>query len=61
MARKYVEITIDEEGETTIEAVGYTDGGCRGATKEFEEAIGSVKKRKLKDNSFKVDSKVRIR
>ena len=45
---------IDEAGVPTIEAHGYTDGTCRAATKEIEEALGIVEKRKIKSQTCDV-------
>jgi hypothetical protein len=61
MAQKRIEITIDEHGNPTIEAFGYTGGECRLATEAFEEAAGKVKDRKVKNNECAVDEKVKVR
>jgi hypothetical protein len=47
-AKKQIEVVIDEEGNTTIEAQGYTDGSCRTATDALEKALGSVETRQMK-------------
>jgi hypothetical protein len=41
-------VTISPEGDTKIEAIGYTGGSCAAATKPLEEALGVVADRKLK-------------
>ena len=61
MARKEIVVSFDEEGNTEIEAIGYTDGACRKATKEIEEALGKVTKRKIKDPDCDVKQTVKIR
>lgn len=45
---KSITIEIDEEGNTKVEADGYTDGSCRTATEPFEKALGAVEERKMK-------------
>lgn len=45
---KYLEITIDEEGEISMEAHGFTGRTCRAATAAIEAALGGVKQRKFK-------------
>lgn len=61
MSRKEIEITIDEEGNGSIEAFGFTDGSCKAATKELEEAFGTVQKRKMKDHKVDVKQKVKAK
>lgn len=46
--KKEVLVTIDEEGNTSIEALGYTDGTCRTVTEDIEKALGAVTNRKMK-------------
>jgi hypothetical protein len=45
---KYVQIVIDENGATTIEAHGFNGVGCREATAGIEGTLGTVKDRKQK-------------
>jgi hypothetical protein len=47
---KSVEVVIDAEGNTQIEAKGYTDGSCRSATDAIEKALGGVSARQMKDH-----------
>jgi len=47
-AKKHIDIEIDPEGNTTIEAEGYTDGSCRTATEAIEKALGGVQNRTMK-------------
>ena len=48
LGMKYIEITIDAEGETEIEAHGFVGSTCHAATAEIEEKLGGVKSRKQK-------------
>lgn len=48
LGTKYIEITIDAEGEVEIEAHGYTGQTCRAATADIETKLGGVKRRKQK-------------
>jgi len=57
--KKRIEITIDEDGNPTIEAFGYSGGECRLATEPFEQAAGSVKDRKTKSSECVVEEKVK--
>lgn len=45
---KFIEITIDADGEVEIEAHGYTGQTCRTATADIEAKLGGVKRRKQK-------------
>ena len=47
--KREIVIIIDEEGNPNIEAFGYSDGQCRKETAEFEQALGNVSSRKIKD------------
>jgi len=46
---KYIEIVVDENGKTTIEAHGFNGIGCREATAQIEARLGGVSFRKKKD------------
>ena len=46
--KKRIEITIDKQGNPSIEAFGFTGGECKIATAPFEEASGTVAERKMK-------------
>ena len=48
--KKSVEVVIDAEGNTQIEAKGYTDGSCRSATDAIEQALGGITHREVKDH-----------
>lgn len=55
-------IDIDEEGNVTIDAAGFTGGACRTATEALEEALGTVKNRELKEGgACSVEERVRTR
>lgn len=58
---KRIEIVIEEDGATTIEAVGYQGGECRAATEPFEQAAGKVQERKIKSAECQADEKVKVR
>jgi hypothetical protein len=45
---KFIEITIDADGEVEIEAHGYTGQTCRAATADIEAKLGGVKRRQQK-------------
>lgn len=47
---KRVEITITSDGDTAVEAFGYTDGRCRDATRDFENDLGQWTHRDVKSN-----------
>lgn len=51
---KYVTVTITPEGDTKIEAHGFTDGRCRDATRDLETALGLVADRSPKTGDRKV-------
>lgn len=42
---KSIVVTIDEDGNTEIKAVGYRGSSCEKATAELEKALGKVGKR----------------
>ena len=50
--RKYIIIEIDEEGNPTIDARGFSGDECVYATKPYEEALGKVKKEKKKPEFY---------
>ena len=58
---KRIEIVIEEDGATTIEAIGYQGGECRLATEPFEQAAGAVTDRKVKSPECQVQEKVKAR
>ena len=37
---KFIEITINSKGETTIQTKGFTGGSCRDASRFIEQALG---------------------
>ncbi len=57
---KEIEITIDEDGSSSVEAFGYTDNTCKAATREIEEALGAVTSRKEKDHGV-VTEKAKVK
>lgn len=61
MSKKEIEITIDEQGGTSLEAFGFSDGACKAATKEIEEELGTIQKRKMKDHETDVKQKVKAK
>lgn len=50
---KFIKVTVDKQGNTVIEAVGYPDGSCLKATENLEQALGKVQKRSLKMEASK--------
>lgn len=49
---KTITITIDCQGEATIEANGYAGAACLKATEQLERVLGNKKKRSLKREYF---------
>ena len=41
---KQIKITIEENGDTVVEAIGFKGKSCQDATKQIEQALGSVQK-----------------
>ena len=39
---KRIEIAVDKEGNSKVEAFGFSGKGCMDATKEIEDALGGV-------------------
>jgi fructose-specific phosphotransferase system component IIB len=58
---KKIEITIDEEGDISIEAFGYTGGECRLATEPFENAAGVITDRKIKSDECLEKERIKVR
>ncbi|WP_103108616.1 DUF2997 domain-containing protein [Brevibacillus reuszeri] len=50
---KYIEIHIDSNGQTTIEAFGYEGNSCERATASLEDALGHVESRERKPEYYK--------
>jgi hypothetical protein len=50
---KRIDITVDAEGGTTVEAHGFSGKECSDATKIIEQAIGSVKEDRKKAEYYK--------
>lgn len=40
-----IEVTFDSQGNSSIEAFGFTGSACLSATKSIEEAIGKIEHR----------------
>ncbi len=49
ITKKEIVVKTDKDGNVSIEAFGFSDGECKKATKEIEEAVGGVQSRKMKD------------
>lgn len=45
---KKIKITVDRDGNATVEAFGFKGRSCLAATKAIEDALGKVKSRKEK-------------
>lgn len=48
-----VTITIDADGNPTIETKGFTGSACKAATKDLEKALGQVESETLTDEHYK--------
>jgi hypothetical protein len=48
VGNRYLEIIVDQDGTTHINAVGFNGKGCREASKGIEIALGRVQDRKDK-------------
>jgi hypothetical protein len=55
---KYLEFTIDEHGEVSVEAHGFTGRTCQIASQDYEKALGLVSNRKEKQESVKLGVKI---
>jgi len=59
---KKIVITFDGNGDSSIEAFGFTGGECLKATQSIEEALGKVGGRSMKSGEAgRVDQKVLAR
>lgn len=56
---KQIIITIDPQGNTTVEADGFKGSGCETATAAIERELGSLKARKRKVDSKPLQNHVR--
>lgn len=54
---KKIVVTFEADGESTVEAFGFSGGDCLAATKTIEEAIGKVGSRKMKSQADLVQEK----
>lgn len=59
---KTIEVDVSPQGDVKIEATGFVGGACLAATREIEEAIGKIEKRKMKEGTGTVaaESKVKL-
>lgn len=55
MANTKVEIVIDKKGGVEIKASGFKGTACEAATREIEEALGTVSDRKKTPESYITD------
>ena len=56
MAKGTVEVVIDPKGNVTIAATGFRGAACEQATKEIEEALGTVTSKKKTPEAYLKDS-----
>lgn len=49
---KYLDITIGEEGQVSVEAKGFSGNSCEKAVEELECELGLVKNKKKKSEYF---------
>lgn len=47
-----IEIVVSTDGQTQVEAFGYTGASCRVATKVFEQALGNTTAENLKADFY---------
>jgi hypothetical protein len=50
---KTIDITVDKDGNTTVEANGFSGKDCSDATKIIEQAIGTIKEDRKKAEYYK--------
>lgn len=48
MAVREIEVTVNEDGSISVEAVGFKDASCLDALKQLEELFGKASEVKLK-------------
>lgn len=48
MTKKEIIVEIDGDGNINMEAIGFKGKACEVATKDFEDALGTLKNRKYK-------------
>ena len=51
-----VDVIIDEQGNVTIDAIGFRGKGCDAATAALEKALGKVKTKNKKKEFFDVEN-----
>lgn len=62
MTGRKIEITIDTEGETTVEAIGYKGGKCMQATAPLTKAlIGTPTTHMKKPDYYQGDHATKVR
>jgi len=54
--QKTIEVTVDKDGSTIIEASGFSGGACLKETESLEQALGLVQKRSMKSEASKAIS-----
>lgn len=52
---KEIEITIDQEGNASIDLMGWKGKGCADVSKEFEKALGTKVKSEQKGEYYQVE------
>ena len=58
---KQIIVTIDLDGNATVEAVGFNGKGCKDATKAIEEAVGTVTNVKQKPEFYRQEVQTDVR
>lgn len=52
---KRIIVTVTQDGQTVIEAVGFKGKSCTKATEALERALGTVKKRRPKPEFYQTN------
>jgi Protein of unknown function (DUF2997) len=59
MAEQRIRVVISPEGEVSIEAIGFQGDACEKATRQLEEALGTVETRRHKPEYHQRQSQTR--
>lgn len=56
---KEIEVTIDKNGEVSLDLKGWHGKGCADVTKQFEKALGTIIKSDKKCDFWKTETKTK--
>lgn len=59
MKQKRIEVTFEEDGTATVEAIGFDDAGCLRATESYERDLGGAVRRELKPEARRAQARQR--